>query len=380
MTDALGGLSPEQFYAEYWQRTALFVESGANVKGFPLDAHDLAGLACEEDVEARLVRGRWPDGRWTLHHGPFHESVFSELPEHDWTLLVQDVEKHYPPLQRFLSAFSFVPSWRLDDLMISFAAEGGSVGPHVDQYDVFLVQLTGSRRWQVQADPDHRQLDDSPLDILATFTADQEWITRPGDVLYLPPGMAHFGVALEPGMTASVGMRAPLVSEWLHDIAQQLDEKPGAGPRYRDPGISPPLRHGEVDQQALERATALLSKSLGTPADQARSFASLMSRHGLIQRPVAPEHSVSLKDAETAEQEGRRWMRHPWTRLAWIEQGGRALLFACGERFECSVELANDLCGPDPGKIRMNRLGQQDRDALIRLWRSGHVLLHWPEN
>ena len=212
-----------------------------------IDADDLAGLACEPLAEARLISGPDADGGWQLRHGPFAENEFSELGERNWTLLVQDVEKHYPPLAQLLERFSFLPRWRLDDIMISFAAPGGSVGPHVDQYDVFLLQAAGSRRWEISRDFDPLTRDDVPLDMLQQFTPEQQWVLEPGDMLYLPPGVAHHGVALSPCLTYSIGLRAPSSADLLMALGEHLAQQPDEGGRYRDPPLVPGPPAGLID-------------------------------------------------------------------------------------------------------------------------------------
>ena len=142
----LGTLSAQAFLDEFWQRKPCLIRQAFPDLSPPLDGDDLAGLACEPLTEARLIHGPDEKDDWTLRHGPFEEADFARLGERDWTLLVQDIEKHFPPARVLLEAFAFLPGWRLDDLMISFAAPGGSVGPHVDQYDVFLLQVAGRRR------------------------------------------------------------------------------------------------------------------------------------------------------------------------------------------------------------------------------------------
>ena len=199
MSAPLGELSPAEFLDQYWQKKPCLIRQA--IPGFEqlLDGDDLAGLACEEMSDARLVKGTMEAADWSVEHGPFDEDAFSALPPENWTLLVQDVEKHYAPLQELMQQFQFIPSWRLDDLMISYAVPGGSVGPHTDQYDVFLLQATGRRRWQIASSFDAGLLEDCPLNVLEQFSPEQEWVLEPGDMLYLPPNIAHHGVALEPG-------------------------------------------------------------------------------------------------------------------------------------------------------------------------------------
>jgi len=218
MSAPLGSLSTEQFIEQYWQKQPCLIRQA--ISGFEamLDGDELAGLACEEMAESRLVKGTFEAADWTLTHGPFSEADFANLSNENWTLLVQDVEKHYAPLQELVRQFNFIPQWRLDDLMISYAATGGSVGPHIDQYDVFLLQAEGTRRWQIASSFEPELLKECPLNVLKHFTPEQEWVLEPGDMLYLPPNIAHHGVALEPGMTWSIGSRAPSAADLLQGL------------------------------------------------------------------------------------------------------------------------------------------------------------------
>lgn len=212
----LGGLSAAQFLREYWQKQPLLIRKAMPHWRDPLSPEELAGLACEPGVEARLVLQRAGVGPWSVRHGPFSEADFLTLPETHWTLLVQDAEKQAPALLGdFLEPFRFIPDWRCDDLMISYAPTDGSVGPHWDQYDVFLLQGKGRRRWQISTQPlqPDNLLPDTELRILCDFTPEQEWLLEPGDMLYLPPRVAHHGVAVEPCLTYSIGWRAPAYRE-----------------------------------------------------------------------------------------------------------------------------------------------------------------------
>ncbi|WP_187300613.1 cupin domain-containing protein, partial [Mizugakiibacter sediminis] len=204
------GMPPARFLREYWQKRPLLIRGAFPDFAPPLTPDDLAGLACEELALSRLVlRDRRRD-RWTLRNGPFDEAAFAALPRSDWTLLVQDVDKWDADVAALLRHFRFLPTWRVDDVMVSYAADGGGVGAHVDQYDVFLLQGLGRRRWSISADPrapkDFR--DDVELKQLRTFAPTHAWLLEPGDMLYLPPGVPHDGVAVGPCMTLSVGMRA----------------------------------------------------------------------------------------------------------------------------------------------------------------------------
>ncbi|MBK1630277.1 hypothetical protein CKO31_05850 [Thiohalocapsa halophila] len=236
------GLDASRFLADYWQRRPLLLPGAFAGIGSPIEPDELAGLACEPEVEARIVQEHGAQRPWQVSHGPFDESVFAALPETHWTLLVQDVDKHVPAVAGLLACFDFLPEWRLDDIMVSWAEDGGSVGPHLDQYDVFLVQVQGWRRWRIDTRPSPPAdcVPDLDLRLLKHFQPDADWLLGPGDVLYLPPGVPHWGIAEGPCMTWSVGLRAPawreLAADWLQ---YAVDALTGDG-RWRDPPSAAP--------------------------------------------------------------------------------------------------------------------------------------------
>ncbi|MEO0422738.1 MAG: cupin domain-containing protein [Pseudomonadota bacterium] len=250
----LGGQHAEGFLSQYWQRKPLLIRQALPGWANPLEPQELAGLALEEEIESRLVleHGTSP---WELRHGPFSELTFAELPETGWTLLVQGLDLWVPEVAALLDRFDFIPRWRLDDVMASLAAPGGSVGPHFDQYDVFLLQVVGERRWQVGALCDERTplLKDTDLKILAEFTPEHEWLLRPGDMLYLPPRVSHWGVAHTKCVTYSVGFRSPSVADMLADLAGDLLER-DARAIYQDPPLHPAMARDDIDTAFVAQA------------------------------------------------------------------------------------------------------------------------------
>ena len=236
----LGGLTAREFLRDYWQKKPLLVRQAIPDFESPISPDELAGLALEEEVESRLVieHGERP---WELQRGPFIEDTFQDLPERDWTLLVQAVDQFVPEVAELLEDFKFLPKWRIDDLMISFAAPGGGVGPHFDNYDVFLLQAHGHRRWQIgqMCDADSPLLPHADLKILAQFEPTDEWVLAPGDMLYLPPRLAHCGTAEDDCMTYSVGFRAPSAAEVLTHFTDFLGQFLPDEERYSDPDIQP---------------------------------------------------------------------------------------------------------------------------------------------
>ncbi len=368
MPAPLGDMGIGDFLANYWQKQPRLIRQA--IPGFrpPLDGDDLAGLACEPEAEARLVSGHYPDPQWELRHGPFDEADFAALPDARWTLLVQDVEKHYPPLRAFIDLWDFLPAWRLDDLMISYAVTGGSVGPHVDQYDVFLFQAQGERLWQIAERFDPDLLEDCPLNVLREFEPEQEWVLRPGDMLYLPPNVAHHGVALDPGMTWSVGLRAPGAADLLMALGEQLAFGADEGGRYRDPDLQPVHRAGEIERDALRQLRRLMRGALADDAAFDEFAGRFLTRFRLAREPEPASATPAHAELLAAASAGRRLVRDPWTRLAWTEAGDGALLFAAGDCFPCSLNLARCLCGkryPEPFSINLEERDLQTLEALV---------------
>ena len=378
MNAPLGDLSPERFLREFWQKKPCLIRQA--IAGFEpiLDGDDLAGLACEEMAESRLVKGTVDAADWSVEYGPFSEDTFSALPEENWTLLVQDVEKHYAPLQALMQRFSFIPKWRLDDLMISYAATGGSVGPHTDQYDVFLLQAEGRRRWQISGAFDPDLLEGCPLNVLKRFTPEQDWVLEPGDMLYLPPNVAHHGVALEPGMTWSIGSRAPSGADLLQGLGEWLAFTDNEGGRYSDPDLETGKRAGEIDRNALQKLRNLMRTGIDGNDDLDNYLAAFLSRFRLANEPVSPPEPIHSESLLAAMKSGERLFRNPWTRLTWVENTKGARLFAAGQPYDCSVLLAEALCQGEQPRIAVDRLDRDSLDMLTRLVNSGHFLLTRP--
>lgn len=292
----LGGLTAAEFLRKHWQKTPLFVRGAfpafADGKGL-LDPDDLAGLATIEEAKARLVLER--RGRFHLEEGPFSDERFAKLPKKDWTLLVQGVNHFLPEAERLLAEFCFIPHARLDDLMVSYAVRGGSVGPHLDSYDVFLVQGRGRRRWQISAQKDTALVEGAPLRILQAFFPEQEWETTAGDLLYLPPRYAHHGVSLDDEcMTYSIGFRAPTEKELIHQFLAWLPDRidrSGTGGLYADPDLESPVHPSEIGPDMIEKVAAMLTRIKWNRDDIARFLGQYLSEpkpHVLHDRPRRP--------------------------------------------------------------------------------------------
>jgi 50S ribosomal protein L16 3-hydroxylase len=261
----LGGRSPADFMRRHWHRRPLLVRGAWAGAAPPIGRAALFDLAARDDVESRLVVR---DGaRWTVRPGPLPRRALPPLRRPGWTLLVQGVDLHAAPAHELLARFRFVPDARLDDLMVSYATDGGGVGPHVDSYDVLLLQVHGRRRWRVGPVADATLRDDVPLKLLARFEPRHDWLLEPGDMLYLPPGWGHDGVAEGECVTCSIGFRAPSSDELARDLLQRLSDAGDDVParRYRDPGQPATDRPAQVPAPLREFAEAALRRALASP-------------------------------------------------------------------------------------------------------------------
>lgn len=261
----LGGLTAKQFLEEYWQKKPLLIRQAFPGFGDTLTPDELAGLACEEDAQSRLVLEN--RGKWTVETGPFEEERFARLPPKGWSLLVQGVNHFLPEAVDFLQHFNFVPTARLDDLMVSYAPDGGGVGPHFDSYDVFLLQGHGQRLWRISEQDDMELVEGAPLRILKRFQTKQEWMLEPGDMLYLPPRYAHWGIAVGPCMTWSVGFRAPSAQELGTQFLGYLQEHIKLDGMYADPDIKPQAHPAEISAQMIDKVSAMLKSIQWDKAD-----------------------------------------------------------------------------------------------------------------
>ncbi len=285
----LGGLTPTQFLAEYWQKKPLLIKNSVpNFTGL-LSPEELAGLACEDEVQSRIIEEI--KGKWHASHGPFDEADFAKLPdkptpEHRWTLLVQSVNHYLPEASQLLQQFNFIPHARLDDLMVSYAPDGGGVGPHFDSYDVFLLQGQGKRLWRISEQTDLSLVEGAPLRILKNFDTAQEWLLEAGDMLYLPPHLAHWGIAVSENnidcMTYSIGFRAPknqeLATEFLGFMQDKLNQDlliiDGI---YQDADLTLQNHPAEISHNMIGKVSEILKKIQWSECDVAAFLGTYLS-------------------------------------------------------------------------------------------------------
>jgi 50S ribosomal protein L16 3-hydroxylase len=296
----LGGLTPQVFMRRHWQKQPLLVRQALPGVVPPVNRTALFALAGREDVESRLIEHK--GDAWTLRHGPFGKRQIPSVKQAAWTLLVQGVDLHDDAAHALLSRFRFVPDARLDDLMISFATDGGGVGPHFDSYDVFLLQVHGKRRWRIGRMNDATLVPDVPLKILANFEPEEEHVLEPGDMLYLPPRWAHDGVAEGECMTCSIGFRAAARDEIGREVLQRLldGEEPSATPTlYRDPSQPATDTPGRIPSTLQAFTGEAVARLVETPKALACALGEWLSEpKPLVSfepgRALSPEHDVVL--------------------------------------------------------------------------------------
>lgn len=311
--DLLGALTPKAFLARHWQREALLVRQA--VEGFDGFATlaDLMRLAARDDVESRLVIRR--GSRYELEHGPFNRAAFRALPPAQWTLLVQGLNLHLDDADRLLRKFAFIPYARLDDVMVSYAAPGGGVGPHFDSYDVFLLQGFGRRRWRYGRQADLSLRPGLPVKILRRFTPSHDDVLGPGDMLYLPPSYAHDGVAIDACTTYSIGFRAATYTEMAQSFLDHLRDSIELPGRYGDPGLRPAREPGRIDAGMQKRAARELAKIRWSARDVSRFLGEFLSEPKADVYFDPPEAPMTLRAfASSARRKGIRLDR----RAQWL--------------------------------------------------------------
>ncbi len=349
----------DEFLREYWQQKPLLIRNPWPQWANPLDPDELAGLACEPHVESRLITQ--DIDAYELEHGPLPLDRFGNLGKAPWTLLVQAVDHHVPAVSDLLEPFRFIPNWRVDDVMVSYAVTGGGVGAHFDQYDVFLVQGQGKRRWQLggMCDDKTELLDHDGLRLLADFQAIEDWALEPGDILYVPPRLAHKGVALtDDCMTYSIGFRAPSRSELIEGFTAQLLDEINDDDRYGDPGLSQQSNPGQITEASLSQLHAMATERLSDKDAFTKWFAEYATEPKNAEIDWRPEQLISAQEVAEALTGGCELIRNPASRFAFVHgKGGSLLLAVDGQAIECADEakpFAEALCaqprikaGPD---------------------------------
>ncbi len=412
------------FLQNYWQKKPMLIRAEKRDFTDPVSPEELAGLACEEFIESRLINfyptekatgkdtiGQAEDSakttassaqlhkhKWKLRHGPFKEKDFLKLPDRNYTLLVQAVDQWHEGVRAMLGDFNFLPSWRIDDIMVSYSTDGGNVGPHFDYYDVFLIQGLGKKRWQLggHADSNSKRLPNKDLRLLADFEPEQEWLLEPGDILYLPPNVAHYGIAMGNSLTYSIGFRTPSHAEIIGELGDELIEQLREEDRYIDTDPQIPDRHGEIPDTVIQQLQSLLLQQLTRPELIANWFGRSMTN------PKYPDISVIVEEKLTAEtlrqtmqpkgishqQPGKQvrgfLFKNPAARFAFRENKDKLQLFADGCTIECAADqlsLVLLLCASEELPDTLLDLLPTDEvsafNLLAQLYNQGSLLLDY---
>ena len=339
--DILGGISAEQFLAEYWQKKPLLVRNALPEIAGLLEPDDVMELALEEHISARLIKQKDKDpDQWTVKSSPLIKGDFQKMPKL-WTLLVQAVDHYSFDLAELWKKFSFIPQWRRDDIMVSYAPKGGSVGKHFDFYDVFLVQGYGHRRWQLgqMCDAETEFVAGQPLRLLPDMDVNFDEVLAPGDLLYVPPGLSHYGVAEDECLTFSFGFRMPNITEMMDRVSDKFSDdqllKNPLADIIRDQQSS----IGQISQNELEYLKAKLFEQLQNSTVLEDAIMSLMSE------PKYPENipeaeEIGAGDLEEALEQGYQLMLEPASRLLYTDQDDALLFWANGEGICISEQFA----------------------------------------
>ena len=366
------GISIDCFFSEYWQKKSLFVKQALEDCEDIIDAETLAGLSLEREVVSRLVLENKQTNTWSLEHGPFDESRFANLPDKDWSLLVQHVDALLPEVNELLNSFRFIPNWRLDDIMISYAPDGGGVGPHFDYYDVFLLQLSGQRRWKIgqQCDSTSQLIPDQPMKILNTFETQQAWEANPGDLIYIPAGTAHWGEAIGESITCSIGFRAPSHADILFDIAHEAASKTEEHHRYSDPKFSHALHCGEIPDKTINELQNIITDHINNKDTIAKWFGEYSTQ--IHYYPLADDETVASFDDLYADDSKKEITLSKYCRAAYIKTEDSALLFINGQSFSCSEKLAQLLSSYSSFSVKL--LSEHEVTMIKQLVQKGLIV------
>ncbi len=365
-----------EFLAQYWHKKPTLIKAGFSDFVDPISPDELAGLAMEEEVDSRYIANA--DGQWSAQHGPFDDSLFENLPESHWQLVVQACNHWHLGAAQLIEPFKQLPNWLFDDLMVCFSAPQGGVGPHIDQYDVFIIQGSGQRRWRVGA-LDKGQYKESiqagALRQIEGFDAIIDQVLEPGDILYIPPGFPHEGDTLEPSMSYSMGFRSPKEQELLSNFADYILANDKGDVHLHNPEMTPQHQYGEILSTDLDKLTSMLRSALQSESDIREFMGSMLSqsRHQLdIVEPEAPlntqdiyHHLESLGSLRKVS--GLRALYH---------QNQPAHVYINGEAYSVeSPHLADLLCNQE--SIELQHIDGQLSDPQLQLLTTLVNLGYW---
>lgn len=384
----LGDMNAETFLQQFWQKKPLLIRQAFPNFETPVSPDELAGLSCEPEVNSRIIIEQGGDHPWQAIHGPMDEDVFANLPETHWSLVVNDMEKYLPELAWITDQFRFIPEWYLDDLLTSYAAPQGSVGPHVDLYDVFILQGSGRRRWHISTEPvaEDNYIPDIAFRLQKEFHVEQEWILEPGDMMYIPSGVSHHGVSLGESLSFSIGFRATSHADLVNDFIAHITENLSINNTYHLP-LEPLQKHpNEISAAAIEQVRSIFCHYLDPHHPElARWFGRYVSDPKVDYLPECEQMVESFAQLKQVQQaHGTLFMRHPSSRFAFSNTSTITtdsvnetdkLLFIDGEDYRVSAAFAYLLC--DKREIDLDQIdniaSDDERALLIELYNSGKL-------
>jgi len=364
-------ISPEKFLSDYWQKQPLLIKNALPDFQDPISPEELAGLACEKEVESRLVFNE--KDTWRIQNGPFTEQDFTALSNNNWSLLIQAVDQWFPEVKQLLANIDFIPDWRLDDVMISYATEFAGIGPHFDYYDVIIIQGQGQRQWKLgqHCDESSASRSDSELKILKEFNQSAEFTLETGDALYIPPGIAHQGTALNDSLSYSIGFRAPSYTEIISQYAGSVCNELAEDQRYSDPDLTLQKHSAEICTSSINRLKSLLLDALHDEQKIEQWFGQHMTQRKYPELSYIPETQLTLESFIAALSSGMILEKHPAARYAFQHKGDKLTLFADGEAYLINANnkdtenLLEELC--DKNINLLNCLTYQSSKDCIQI-------------
>jgi len=361
------GLTTQTFLDQYWQKKPLLIPSAIPNFSTPVSPDELAGMSLEDGTTPRIITQN-SNGQYQLEHGPFDADRYESIGDKDWSLMITDCEKHWPELLQWIEPFRFLPRWRMDDLMISFAPDKASVGAHIDEYDVFLLQASGTRRWHIDAseNPDTALVEGSDLRILKNFAPTDTWDLQPGDVLYLPPGVPHHGIAVGNDCTTwSIGFRAPSNLDVLDVFSESLLDNL-ALVRLTDPNLSAD-NGAEIKPEALAKLRTLWETATALDDEQLIHLSGFLLTRG----------GVNF-DEETRDEfdwYGKTLQWHSFSQVAYVLHADSAELFVNGEVYNCSEHFVKTLADSVEPFSVPEQLTKTDEQTLINLLKTQALVI-----
>jgi 50S ribosomal protein L16 3-hydroxylase len=339
----LGKLSQKEFLSKYWQKKPLLMKRA--LFPFPdlITPDEVAGLSCDKRVESRLILEKGGKHPWELRRGPFKPALFSKLPKTHWTILVNGVDRFVPQVHGLLDSFSFIPFWRIDDVMISVAYDKGNVGAHVDNFDVFLVQAHGKREWLIEDKPVLTDdfVPNLPIRLLKRFKPTHRWVLEPGDILYLPPRFPHHGIAQgDRCMTISVGFRAPTIHEIMNGLVSKALADGDETLRYSDPDLRV-QRPGEIAPDAIAKIKHAIEREMLSPTAISDWLGQYITEPYCDVELQRSKKSLTAAQLKGRLQKARALVRAEGARFAYVRsKPGAITLYVNAQRHELSGKAA----------------------------------------